>query len=697
MQIGAQYYRPPFPARKRWEDDMKKMADSGLTSVQLWVLWSWVEAAPGVFVYDDYDRLAELAAKNNLNLVLSAIAELQPHWIHRIVPGSEMITRWGLKVVSTNRAECHFGITPGGCTDHPEVCGRMKTFFEKTVTRYRALPNLFGWDAWNELRWNVHAQDLVCYCPHTLRAFRTWLERKYGSLDKLNAAWQRRYCAWEDVEPGRSHHRPFTEMMAFQEFIMLRADRIALDRYNYIKSLDPERPVTVHAAQPCPYMAGWDSETPVNRGNDWNFADKLDGVGTSSFPNWFAADWSDFAVRMETIRSAAGERRLWLSELQGGRASQGFTVQKPVAAADQQRWLFNGLAVGAEAILFWCWRDEVFTTEAGGFGIVGADGHAEQRVAALQKTRRFIDNNAELLAAYRPRRPEAGVLFSPQTYFLHWCIEGGAHTAANALQGYAKALVKAGIPCEIVEEEHIEALDGLKILFMPRTLVVTDKLAAALKKFVKRGGTLVLESECGAFDTNGIYLYPEERFLASLAGVRETGRRLPAEPMSLAVKAGGAKFTLKYSQWLTPIIVKGADVWAAHDDGALVAEKKAGKGRVIMIGTYLGEAALKGVSPGFQRFLEYLVNRAGAAPCVRVAPRKGQLPAYARAGEAVGKNVVFVMCQEKAGAITIRFDAGPGPGAVMRDALGGGKYRLNDNRAITFRAPAGRLLVLVEE
>jgi beta-galactosidase len=121
------------------------MADAGLNTAQFWVLWSWVEAKPGTFRFDDYDRLVELAGKHGLKVVLSAIAEVQPHWIHRVIPGSELVNQFGHKVVSTNRNECHFGLSPGGCTDHPEVWSRMQEFFRAVVGRYKDAPNLFGW------------------------------------------------------------------------------------------------------------------------------------------------------------------------------------------------------------------------------------------------------------------------------------------------------------------------------------------------------------------------------------------------------------------------------------------------------------------------------------------------------------------------------------------------------------------------
>ena len=133
MNLGVQYYRAPFPEEKYWEKDIAQIKKSGLNTIQLWVLWGWVEPKPGEFVFDDYDRLMELAEKNNLGVILSTIAAIQPYWIHREVPGSEMIDHMGHKVISTNRGECHFGITPGGCTDNPGVWERMKLFLTEVV------------------------------------------------------------------------------------------------------------------------------------------------------------------------------------------------------------------------------------------------------------------------------------------------------------------------------------------------------------------------------------------------------------------------------------------------------------------------------------------------------------------------------------------------------------------------------------
>jgi beta-galactosidase len=688
ITLGAQYYRPPFPNDQYWDDDMRRMADAGLNTVQLWVLWGWVEPSPGEWQFDDYDRLVDLAGKHGLGVVLSAISEIQPYWIHRAVPGSEMIDNMGHTVVSSNRRECHFGLTPGGCTDHPQVWQRMEQFFSQVVTRYRSAPHLRGWDAWNELRWNVQADGLVCYCPQTLAAYRRWLDEKHGGLDGLNRAWQRRYRSWDDVLPGKSPERPYTEMMAFEHFITWRANQLGIARAQYIKALDPTRPVTVHGASPTVLHGGdtYPTATALHRGNDWVFADHLDGIGCSSFPNWSGIDLADYTARIDYLTAAARGKRIWLSELQGGRAATGDKVHQPVPPAPQQRWLWSGVANGADTILFWCWRDEVFGHESSGFGIIGTDGYAEHRVAALRKTGALLQQHEQLLGGYKPDAADAGVFFSPQSYYQNWAYNGTAIACQDAIQGYARALVRANIPYTVVEEEHLDALAGVKVLFLPRTHVVDNTTADRLAGWVQRGGTLVCESECGAFAGNGIYRYPHERFLARLTGVAEVGRRALNAP-SVTVTLSGRTFTLPAKQWLTPYAVgKGAPL-AQSTDGPVVVDVLVGKGRVLLCGAYLGDAYFDGSSrknttfapfcDDFEQWLATLTRSAGVVPPVELVQPTGAGHANVRVrvGSSRGKRVVFVFLEDASSA-TLRFGASFFAGAVT-DVISGAPVALH--------------------
>jgi beta-galactosidase len=684
VNLGVQYYRAPFPEEKYWAADFAKIRESGLNTVQLWVLWAWVEPKPGEFCWDDYDHLMDLAAENDLGVILSTIAEIQPYWIHREVPGSEMVDHMGNKVVSSNRCECHFGLTPGGCTDHPGVWERMQGFLREVTKRYCHAPALTGWDAWNELRWNVNSDGIVCYCPHTLEAFRSWLSERFGGRDGLNAVWKRRYGQWDEVLPGKLPDRPYTEMMAFEHFITCRANTHARNRYDLMRAIDREHPITVHGGSPSPLYSGGRHDHPINRGNDWAFADHLDGVGCSSFPKWFGIDDADFGMRVEFVKSAARGKRVWLSEVQGGRASTGFNVYPSVDAPPQQRWIWNGIACGAETILFWCWRDEVFGRESSGFGLSGTDGLADERLDAMRRTGALLSEHADLIGTYRPLPAEVGVLFSPQAYYLHWAQDGRAGTAEAALTGYCRALVRSSIPYMVVEEEHLDVLDSLKVLFLPRTIVTDEATEKALEGWVNAGGTLVCESECGAFNSQGLYRYEADRFTARLTGCPEIGRRMPAGD-TMQVALGGRAFEVPVAQWLTPRACGRGDAMAEHPDGALALGAQVGNGRIIMLGSYLGDAYRARPSRDTELLIEQIVRGAGWEPLVEVISPQPTADSfvYVKAGESCGRKLIFVFFPEDAPEVVLRFADGFLAGDRLTDIITG----------VDVAAPAGECTV----
>jgi beta-galactosidase len=676
ISVGVQYYRPPFPENRFWEEDFRKIRESGFNTVQLWVLWSWVEAKPGTFMFDDYDRLVKLAGENGLGVVLSVIPELQPHWIHRLIPDSELVDCQGRKIKSGNRNECHFGVTPGGCFDHPEVWQRMAAFMARVVEQYKGAPHLRGWDIWNELRWNVQADELVCYCPHTLKAFRAWLETEHGDLDGLNRAWTRRYASWEDVWPGIATGRPFTETMAFARFITWRCAEHARKRFEIFKRLDGARPATVHGDSPSFLKGGGSTGTPLDRGNDWDYADHLDGIGCSSFPLWGLTDAPDFAARIEVLPAAARGKKVWLSEVQGGQASCGFQSLKPVPARQQQSWLWTGLANGADTVLFWCWRDEVFTTEAGGFGFCGNDGFFPERAAAMRRAAEVLARHGEAIADFQPDNAEVGVLFSPESYYLHWACEGRAGKAQMALQGYGRALLKQHIPFRLVEERHLDALDGLKLLFLPRTAVVDQPLAERLEAFVRGGGTLVCEPATGAFDSRGIFRYSEERFTARLTGRVEVGRR-NLDGVAAMVELDGHAFNLPATQWLEPLGQR-----AGEKDGDRLVVTPVGKGQVVQVACYAADPYIASDLCGapewiercgdFEQFILALTRRAGVTPPVEVQSKSY---AYVKVGTIKGRRAAFVI-QSTPAPVRLRF-----AGAATRpatDLISGGTVKAGE-------------------
>jgi beta-galactosidase len=486
-------------------------------------------------------------------------------------------------------------------------------------------------------------------------------------------------------------------MMAFTHFLTERTNQHARDRYDVMKGVDPQHPVTVHGAFPAPTWPGTPDNQVLNRGNDWDFADHLDGVGCSSFPKWQKLDDADFGMRIEFVKSAARGKHVWLSELQGGRSSTAFEIFPAVDALSQQRWIWNGIACGADTILFWCWRDEVFGRESAGFGLIGADGLAEERLEAMKVTGTAIERHSELLSAYEPVTPEVGVLFSPQSYYLNWAAEGHANRCVLSLMGYARALVRRSIPYVIVEECHLDQLEGLKVLFMPKTIALSEDTERRLQAWVEAGGVLVTESECGAFGPEGLYRYSPDRWLAKMTGVTEIGRR-PCEGEFLPVSVAGEELELPITQWVTPMDGSGKAL-ASSAQGPLVLRRDVGQGSVVLCGAYFGEAYRAKYAPGFERFLEAMAREAGWTPQYEVlAPAaEDDRFLYVKMGASQGRTVAFVFFPEGWPEGRVRFAPGAFPNGQAADIITGAEVAFEEGpggQEATLTAPDWRFYVL---
>ena len=117
--FGAQYYRAPTPEPACWEFDLQRMRELGFNHVKFWVQWRWSHRAADRFVFDDIDRLMDLADKNGLSVTLNTIFDVAPSWVLKEWPDSFPVTADGMPVLP--RALCfrQIGGFPGPCLNHP--------------------------------------------------------------------------------------------------------------------------------------------------------------------------------------------------------------------------------------------------------------------------------------------------------------------------------------------------------------------------------------------------------------------------------------------------------------------------------------------------------------------------------------------------------------------------------------------------
>lgn len=676
--LGAQYYRPPFPYSQHWEKDLRGMREAGLNAVQIWLVWGWVEPEPGKLVFDDFDRLVEIAAKNGLGVVLSALPEINPFWAPHVHPDALMVDIEGRPVLNCNRWECTSGLVPGLCSDHPEVRKRMSGFLESCARHFTRHDNLVAWDCWNENRWNNMAPETVCFCEHSLRSQREFLKEKYGSLEGLGRAWGRRYQKWEHVRIGRLYSYSYPEWHDLAEWFCHRAADMARWRTEAIKRGDPRHPVSNHTGNPT-VLTGVNLNQPIfARGVDWDIAPG-ETYGYSSFPLIGGAGMTaeEFSARTATVNTVGGGKPIWMSELQGGPAAIARAWGPPLSGAQQQTWIWTGISRGAKAAILWCWRPEVFGMESNGFGFIGDDGMAADRAEAMRRTARVISQNRDAVQAYAPDPAEVGVMFQRDSYFLGWMdqvfYKHKANDTAQNTVAWLTGLERVNIPALPYDDRHLPADPGaLKLFIVPDPMALSDAAAEWLVRFAEQGGTVFVEGGAGMHGADTFYRAPNERPLYQLAGLRENlcravtreRRIIPAgafrNPFEIPILCDKLEATFVMDQ-------EGV-IALPPDDLPLLAVKPIGKGRIIALGTVIGRRLYAETPDALSGILSGLAATAGVRRINVFGEGRGLCTC--RLGSAPGRRLLMVSNFDAAQQVELRLPDGLLPQGEPRDWFG---------------------------
>ncbi len=419
----------------QWEDGMRQMHDLGFTAYRAFVAWNRIEGREGIRDFRELDYSLELAARYDLSVTLNVggiFGNLQgfrpPPWLqygchcqHRMPhPDSPS---------SPNTPDLLL------CNDDPVYREKALAFMRDVVARYARHPALECWAVWNEPAGNP------CYCPHTLRLFRNWLQSRYASLDQLNAAWGTLFPlgfpAWDDVRPAamEDSHVSKAQRIDWLTFCERHMEEQVNEVDRLVKEVDPAHPTSlnlqgVHARDFTRFRM---SQIGISA---YLEHDRYDARGVYQWVN----------VYMHSARAGhRPEEKIRIIETDSGPRALSERHPGDPAAAEARDWAF--IAQGAGMILAWIYRTRISGGHACQSSLTAWDGSATERLRRAGRRAQVLRAHGARILQAHPFPGQVGVLHDKKLWRLSH-VEGFHHPDRNycMTDGAARRGVCGGIP-----------------------------------------------------------------------------------------------------------------------------------------------------------------------------------------------------------------------------------------------------------
>ncbi len=613
IPFGTQYYRAPSPRASEWERDLAEIARLGMNTVKFWVQWRWNNPGEGRWMFDDIDRLMDLARTHKLRVMLNTIVDVAPAWIYTKYPDASMLTLDGRRIgpqVQPHRQIGGLGI----CWNHREVMEHLYAFLAETVRRYKDHPALEIWNVASEpeltqsmAELRLYARDaerigdMLCYCDHCRHAFTSWLERKYGTIDALNLRWNRNYAGFHEVELPRTRNS-FSDVIDWRMFFVHTLGEHVERRFAVARREDPRHPLMCHHV----FMQGFPVTSTAN--DPWN-------VGR--FGDLHGITQMDDPMMCDVLRSSARGKPVISAEML---VLFGYTLDlaKLPGADDIKRNIFTGVAANLKGFVFWQFRPETLAREAPAWGLTRLDGAPTPWLNAYAACGSVVQKNADFLLDASPRRPDLALLYSPGNQIFGWAATGSEMNVTDSLLGMHRALYNANFTIDLVHVDELDAvLEQYATIIIPFPYYLGAGACRKLAGWVEAGGALIAEAYMAGWDAEeGRHQTTVPGYgLEKLFGARQLSAASPdsgglVELTTTADFPGVSRGnTVRGTMVREAFETTGADVLARYADGAPAATLSTfGKGKAVLLGTYLALPYYRGLAPENGPFLAALVE-----------------------------------------------------------------------------------------
>lgn len=586
IYLGAAYY-PEMWEESEVDADIARCRETGVNTLRVGEFaWGKMEPKEGEFDFGWLERTVDKLHAAGISVVMCTPTCTPPRWMMNKYEEMRRVDSTGIRTEVSSR--CH------PCKTSPKMREKNAVIVTEMAKRFAHRPGIIGWQIDNE----IFPYGGGCYCPLCMNAFREYLKDKYKTAEALNKKWgmQRwslEYQSFGDVQPPRDgqwrHPSLRVEWERFQcaqivSYVNEQAD--ILHEYGY-ENVGTD-------------MMG------TNELSYYDLNAKLDVVQFNHYNP--AADLPRTAFSYDFLRCVK-DKPFWVTETQAGWNGSEFAEfgYRPVGNCYANTWL--PVAKGAEMNLYWLFRTHPNGHELAHGALFSTAGRAYRVSQEVARAAEDFEKCGDFLLKSKVRSKLA-IHYSSSAVktFEAAPLIKNFNYRETVMDKFYEAFRHCNV--DVIDTAH--ALDGYEVVVSPFLATVDENgLKERIVEWVKAGGTWIVGPMSDIMtEYASKYTAAPYSFLEELVGVYTKYQIPVSNDVFCAKDKSGKDFPV--SMCYDAYELRGARSLADYTEGEFgglcaAAERKVGKGKVILLGSVPSREALRALS-GIAPFAEASAN-----------------------------------------------------------------------------------------
>ena len=568
FMIGCCYY-PEHWDRADMKRDLERIKDLGLNCIRMGEFsWSMYEKEEGKYDFSLLSEAVAYADELGIDVILGTPTAAPPKWLIDKYP--EVLCTNATGVVMQHGSRQHHNHTS---EIYLKYCAAIT---EAMVKAFCGFKNVIGWQIDNEI--NCHRKE--SYSESDDKAFRTWVEKKYGTIERLNEAWGNRFWSLE--------FNSFSQVTCPKPTPTYENPTWKTDYYLFLSDT-----VVNYASVQAKIIRKYMPNTFITHNGEFgniNYTELtkecLDIMSFDSYPSFQEKNGKTLgrnaAYRLSKTRGFT--EQFLILEQQAGPGGQ-LSYLMPTPRPNQIRlWTYQSIAYGAIGVLYFRYRTALYGAEQLWHGIYDHDVEENYRSREVRKITEELSRVGDLFL--KQRKPREVAIYRD---YHNVCIDKTESFAKDDAWHIFMALNHENVHADIISTA--DELEKYKVVIFPHIAIADETLAQKIKEFTENGGIAMISARSGVKDLNAHYRpVKAPGVFRELAGCRvDWFTAVPSHEQQF-VELDGEQYAVEsYYEMLES---EGGEVVAKYTDG--FCKDKAGivkNGNVYYIGFYCRESA----------------------------------------------------------------------------------------------------------